>query len=348
MSSTQAVEPSPLIELLEMERLVEQGAPYLQRRQLCDVEVAGRRLPVLAFCLGNPDPEVPAIGIFGGVHGLERSGAEVVMAYLGSLVARLRWDATLHRQLESLRMVFMPMVNPGGVWRGTRANPQGVDLMRNAPVEASGGAPFMLGGQRISANLPWYRGVAGAPMQLESEALCALVRQELLSHRFAISVDCHSGFGLSDRIWFPFAHTAVPIEHLPEIHALAEILDQTHVQHRYVFEPQSRQYLTHGDLWDHLYLQACERPERMLLPLTLEMGSWLWVKKNPRQMFSRQGMFNPLIGHRQQRVLRRHVSWLDFVSRAASGAERWLPRPEQRAEQRERALTRWYRRGRAS
>ena len=23
------------------------------------------------------------------------------------------------------------------------------------------------------------------------------------------------------------------------------------------------------------------------LPLTLEMGSWIWVKKNPRQLFSR-------------------------------------------------------------
>jgi Zinc carboxypeptidase len=344
VSSTQAREPFPVDELLELERLAERGASGLECRRLCEVEVAGRRLPVLALMLGNPSPEVPVIGIFGGVHGLERIGAEVVLAYLHSLVARLRWDTLLHRQLEGLRMVFMPVVNPGGVLQGTRANPQGVDLMRNAPVEASGGAPFLLGGQRLSARLPWFRGVAGSSMQPESRALCELVQCELLSHRFAITVDCHSGFGLSDRIWFPYAHTARPIEHLPEIHALAELLDQTHAQHRYVFEPQSRQYLTHGDLWDHLYMQACQAPDRMLLPLTLEMGSWLWVKKNPRQMFSRHGIFNPLIGHRQQRVLRRHLAWLDFVARAATSASRWLPQPEQRHGQRERALLRWYRR----
>ena len=70
------------------------------------------------------------------------------------------------------------------------------------------------------------------------------------------------------------------------------------MHHRYVIEPQSRQYLAHGDLWDHLYLRSRERPERVFLPLTLEMGSWIWVKKNPRQLFSRQGIFNPLVQHR--------------------------------------------------
>ena len=54
----------------------------------------------------------------------------------------------------------------------------------------------------------------------------------------------------------------------------------------------------------------------MFLPVTLEMGSWLWVKKNPRQIFSRHGIFNPMIEHRQQRVLRTHIGWLDFITRA--------------------------------
>ena len=332
-----------LPELQALESLVEQGAPYLERHHLCDVAVGAERLPVLALSLGNPSPDVPAVGFFGGVHGLERIGAEVVMAYLASLVSRLRWDSTLHRMLESLRIVFMPLVNPGGLWRGTRANPQGIDLMRNAPVEALAAAP-MVGGQRLSPKLPWYRGPEGGAMQVESLALCELVRSELLNHQQAIAVDCHSGFGLHDRIWFPFAHTAKPIPHLAEMHALCELLDQTHAQHRYVFEPQSRQYLAHGDLWDHLYLQACDQPQRLLLPLTLEMGSWMWVKKNPRQLFSRLGLFNPLIAHRQQRVLRRHIAWLDFITRAAASMRRWLPTPEQRPRHEQQALTRWYRR----
>nr|WP_276598305.1 M14 family zinc carboxypeptidase [Roseateles koreensis] len=331
-------------ELKALDRLCEQGAPYLQRHHLCDVQAGGRELPVVAVTLGNPSPAVPAVGFFGGVHGLERIGAELVMAFLASLVSRLRWDSSLHRLLESLRIVVMPLVNPGGLLRGTRANPRGVDLMRNAPLESAGSVPPLLGGQRLSASLPWYRGEAGAPMEAESQALCDCVQRELLSHAHVLTLDCHSGFGLSDRIWFPFAHTAKPIEHLAEMHALCEILDQTHAQHAYVFEPQSRQYLTHGDLWDFLYTQACTQPGRVMLPLTLEMGSWLWVKKNPRQLFSKHGMFNPLIAHRQQRVLRRHVAWMDFIMRAAAGMPRWLPLPAQRADHEARAMLRWYRR----
>lgn len=148
---------------------------------------------------------------------------------------------------------------------------------------------------------------------------------------------------MRDRVWFPFAHSARPIEHLPELCALAGLLDRTHPQHRYLFEPQSHQYRAHGDLWDHLYLRARERaPDAVFLPLTLEMGSWLWVKKNPRQLFSRHGIFNPLIEHRQQRVLRRHVAWLDFLARAAASWRRWLPAGEERPAHAQAALQRWY------
>lgn len=34
--------------------------------------------------------------------------------------------------------------------------------------------------------------------------------------------------------------------------------------------------------------------------------------KNPRQLFSRHGMFNPIKAHRIKRVLRRHADLLDF------------------------------------
>ena len=293
--------------------------------------------------MGNPSPDVPAVAYVGGVHGLERIGAEVVLAYLASLVQRLKWDSVLHHQLESLRMVFLPVLNPGGMWLGTRANPHGVDLMRNAPLDAQEHVPLLLGGQRVSAALPWYRGPQDAPMEDESSALCRVISAELLPRRFSLAVDCHSGFGLQDRIWFPFAHTAQPLHHLAEVHALHRIFNQAHAHHRYVFEPQSVQYLTHGDLWDHLYLQAQARhPEHVFLPLTLEMGSWIWIKKNPRQLFSRHGIFNPLIAHRQQRVLRRHMALLDFLGRAAASPVRWLPSEDERDLHERQARARWY------
>jgi len=333
---------SPLPELRTLEALIEEGHRHIKARVLCEIPVNGARLPVHALTLGNPDPACAAVGFFGGVHGLERIGAEVVLTYLRSLLMRLAWDEVLHRQLENLRLVFMPLVNPGGTWLGTRANPAGVDLMRNAPIDSAERVPPMVGGQRISRNLPWYRGEEGAPMEPESQALCDLVERELLPRPFAIAIDCHSGFGLQDRLWFPYARSVEPIAHLPEMFALAQIFDAAHAHHRYVFEPQSRQYLTHGDLWDHLYQSALSRAGTTFLPLTLEMGSWLWVKKNPRQLFSRHGMFNPLIGHRQQRVMRRHLALLDFFTRAASSWRNWTPAAEDRERLHLLARALWY------
>ena len=331
-----------LPELTALLRIIEMGAERLQTRVVRRVSMpGGGSYPIHSIAIGNPSPDVPAVGYFGGVHGLERIGAGVVIAYLQSLVMRLQWDSALHRQLESVRLVFMPIVNPGGMALGTRANPQGVDLMRNSPVQALDRVPFLVGGQRISAGLPWYRGATLAPMEPESQAVCEVVAEELMTRRFSLALDCHSGFGTTDRIWFPFAHTRSPITHLAEMHALKSIFVQSHSHHRYVIEPQSLQYLAHGDLWDHLYLQACRAPDRVFLPLTLEMGSWLWVKKNPRQLFSRHGIFNPLIEHRQQRVLRQHQSLLDFLSRAACGHTLWQPGPHERAASHARALQEW-------
>ena len=334
-----------LPELRELDALTGLGHPWLSRRLVAEVDLGAQRLPVHAYTLGSEAADAPVVGFFGGVHGLERIGSEAVIACLRHLVMRLRWDEPLHRLLEGLRLVFMPLVNPGGVLAGTRANPRGVDLMRNAPVEALDGVPFLVGGQRLGPALPWYRGAKDAAMEVESAALCALVETELLTRPFAIAVDCHSGFGLQDRLWLPYAHTARPIARLAEAHVVAEMLDQTLVHHRYLVEPQSRQYLAHGDLWDHLVLQSERQDERVFLAFTLEMGSWLWVRKNPRQLFSRHGLFNPVLPHRQERVLRRHMAWFDFIMRVAASHRRWLPAGAERERHHRLALARWYRPG---
>ena len=334
--------PRARAQIGELERLLELGRAHFEIRVETVVPMGSQTLPVYSATLGNRSPEVPAVGFFGGVHGLERIGSEIVMAYMKSLLRRLSWDALLHRKLESLRLVFMPLVNPGGLLLGTRANPAGVDLMRNAPVDAIDKVPFLIGGQRYSKALPWYRGALGAPVEAEARALCAVVERELLPRPFSLALDCHSGFGLSDRIWFPFACSSQPIRHLAEIDALARLFDETYEHHRYLFEPQSGQYCAHGDLWDYLYLQTGEHPARIFLPLTLEMGSWNWVRKNPRQLFSRHGIFNPQIEHRQQRVLRRHLGWMEFLGRAAYSWQCWIPAGAARRQHNAAALRRWY------
>lgn len=332
-----------LPELRELENILELGGRHLDSSIACEVSAGNERFPVYQITLGNPDPKLPSIGFFGGVHGLERIGTHVLLYFLRSLLTRLEWDKSLHHLLQDMRLVFMPLINPGGMSQSTRCNPQGVDLMRNAPIEASGSVPFLLGGHRLSPHLPWYRGQAGAEMETENLALCRIVKEELLSRPFSIAVDCHSGFGARDRIWFPHAHSVHPIDHLADILRLEELFHETFPNNRYLFEPQSLQYRTHGDIWDYLYLQSQQQANKTFLPLTLEMGSWLWVKKNPLQLFSRHGMFNPSVEHRLHRVLRRHSVWLDFLMRAASGHENWLVTGPTRLRMQERAVARWYR-----
>ena len=79
------------------------------------------------------------------------------MSFLKTLIRRLRWDPAAIEQLHRIRLVIIPIVNPGGMADNSRTNPNGVDLMRNAPVEALQRTPFLVGGQRISPKLPWYR-----------------------------------------------------------------------------------------------------------------------------------------------------------------------------------------------
>jgi len=332
---------SSLPELRQLQALIKELQGRAEIRVCHEISLAGQRLPIYSICLGSREPQHPALGIFGGIHGLERIGTQVVISFLRSLIHRLHWDKSLQQTLMEMRLVIMPLLNPGGMLLGSRANPNGIDLMRNAPVEADSRVPFLLGGHRYSKYLPWYRGVNSEQMEAENLALCEVVSKELLSREFSIAIDCHSGFGLTDRVWFPYAHTSQPIAHLAEILALEELFDSSHPKHHYLFEPQARQYRTHGDVWDYLYQQS--PAGHTFLPLTLEMGSWLWVKKNPRQLLSRLGMFNPIAEHRLHRVLRRHHSWLDFLLRATVSHQQWCKQGPGRLRLQERAISRWYR-----
>jgi hypothetical protein len=330
-------------ELDAIHALIRRADGLLRSEVLCEIPLHGERLPLHCLELGSTDPRVPAVGFFCGIHGVERIGAQVLIAFLQTLIERLHWDESLRHMLEHVRLVFMPLVNPGGMRRRTRSNPAGVDLMRNAPVDADHDVSWLLGGQRYTAALPWYRGRAQAPMEPEAQALCRVVEERLLPHAFSLSIDCHSGFGTKDRIWFPYARTRQPIDCLPEIYALRTMFRTAHPYHSiYVIEPQARQYTTHGDLWDYLYDRARAASARPFIPLTLEMGSWLWVKKSPGQLFSVLGIFNPIAPHRHQRILRTHLTFFDFMIRAAISHERWRPPPELRPMLYESALAYWY------
>jgi hypothetical protein len=339
------VVPKRLPELYEIERLVQEipegGRTWVQGR----VVHKGTEFPLHAFSFGPEDPKVPVFALFGGVHGLERIGTRVLISWLKTLFALMTWDATIHDILRRVRLVVLPLVNPVGMFLGSRANGNGVDLMRNAPVEAVGRPRFpLLGGHRISPRLPWFRGSQDR-MEVESQALCSLVEDLVFPSKVGITLDIHSGFGAVDRLWFPYARSQEPFPDVAEVFALAELLDRTYPNHVYRIEPQSRTYTTHGDLWDHLHVTYKKRVSdgSLFIPLALELGSWLWVKKNPRQLLSPVGVFNPLIPHRYQRILRRHLTLIDFLLRVTASADNWaFLKPAERAELTERACKRWY------
>ncbi len=302
--------------------------------------------PLMGLSFGSKDPQAPTLGLFGGVHGLERIGAQVVLALLKSFSELILWDKMIQHALSQVRICFFPMVNPIGVLRQSRANPQGVDLMRNAPNHSSEKPTFLVGGQKISNRLPWFRGNIHNSLESESQALLDFCEQMFFQSRAAVTMDFHSGFGIMDRIWLPYAKSTAPFPHLAEAYAFKESFDRTYPNHIYKIEPQAKNYTTDGDLWDYAYDQFYARPKNkdsVYLPLCLEMGSWMWVKKNPLQLFSTLGPFNPLKPHRQKRILRRHIPLFDFLIRSVVSPEAWiLKNPEQRAKFQMRALEHWY------
>ena len=268
----------------ELKAILRAGRSQFEIQTSCEVQAGSKAFPssfpLFTASIGSRDPLVPAVGFFGGIHGLERIGTQVVLHYMRALLFRLEWDELLHRQLEKIRLVFMPIVNPGGMWAQKRANPKGVDLMRNAPQRADSRVPFLAGGQTWTRRLPWYCGQPGAPMEAESAALLQVVREQLASRPFSLALDCHSGYGIDDSIWFPYAKTRHRMAHRPEMFALKTMLEQSHPHHAYSFEPQSNQYLLHGDLWDHAYDHT--PAGHVFLPMTLELGSWVWIRHNWR------------------------------------------------------------------
>ena len=301
--------------------------------------------PLIAIRFGPANRHLPTLALFGGVHGLERIGTRVVLAHLRTLLESVRWDRLTQALLANTRLLLVPLVNPVGMYLQRRANGNHVDLMRNAPVEAEGIKSWQLyAGHRLTPRLPWYRGALDTPMEAEGQAVCEYVRKEMFSAPVALSVDVHSGYGRVDRLWFPYARTRNPIPALPEAVALKHLFDRTYPNHIYCMEPQSCQYLAHGDLWDHLYDEFLATGSNgLFLPFTLELGSWVWVRKNWRQMFSLLGIFNPHLPHRVRRTLRRHWVLFDFLHRAVHSPEPWLGHDKEARERlRGQGLKLWY------
>ncbi len=166
-----------LPELLELERILARSRHPFVVNEEAHVAISDQELPIYSVELNPYQKGLPTVIISAGVHGLERIGTQVLLSYIESLLSRLNWDVVVQKQLSEMNLVLFPIVNPGGMYLNTRANPNGVDLMRNAPIEAENPPPIMGGGQRISSLLPWYCGQADEEMELENQVLLELVEK---------------------------------------------------------------------------------------------------------------------------------------------------------------------------
>lgn len=312
-------------ELDRLQSLIASYAHPMMRVEILHQErYRGRDYPLHVITLGAPsEATAPTLFLMGGLHGLERIGSDVIIAYLQNLLSRLRWDESFLHLLQRMRIVMLPIFNPIGILQQRRANGRGVDLMRNAPVESAEPAlaTAVYRGQDLTPWLPYYRGNGLEP---EIQALLGYCQRSLFHASPLVTLDVHSGFGGKDQIWFPYAHTRKVFPRMAEVMALASVLEEAQPHHRYVVEPQCQHYTVHGDLWDFLYHEHTrEHPKQVFLPLTLELSSWGWIRKNPRQFMTPLGLFHPIKPHRVTRVLRRHLGLLDFLCRATAGSRAW-------------------------
>lgn len=332
-----------LPELIELEEHVEKAAAYGKVRVLAEIPFDGYKFPIYSIEIGSEDPTSPCFAMIGGVHGLERIGTMVVNSTLRTTLELLSWDQTLKNRLKHSRLIFVPLLNPVGMYRRSRSNGNNVDLMRNAPVYSEEATRFLYGGHRLSPKIPFYRGALADGMEKENRVLCDFLKERVFPAKVSICLDVHSGFGSKDRLWFPYARTRKPFPNFVEAYAFRELLNKTYPHHVYSVEPQSIQYTTHGDFWDYIYDHHYKsKTEEFLFPLTLELGSWKWIRKNPKQIFDVIGVFNPILPHRRARVLRDQKTFMDFLHRAILSSEWTNLKPEQRQIWKFEALNLWY------
>ncbi|MDD4975116.1 MAG: DUF2817 domain-containing protein [Bacteriovorax sp.] len=335
-----------LDDLKKLGRMVDQDGPLknlVHFETLNQVVYKGEAYPIFSFTIGSENPLHPTLFITGGVHGLERVGAQLAWSLLKTTLDRLIWDKSLQELFKNIRLVVIPLVNPVGYNKFKRCNGNDVDLMRNSPVRAIDKTPFLLGGHRYSKKIPWFQGDLNQ-LEVENKALYDKFFQSCGKSTCVVSIDFHSGFGMKDRIWFPFSYSKKPYDRMPEMNALTVLFNETHPYHVYKIEPQSQGYLLNGDIWDYFFLELkASNPESIYLPLTLEMGSWAWVRKNPLQLFSKQGMFNPTKEHRLKRTYRRHHLLFDFLLKALYSNSVWSNLdPNIRQKHFNSGMERWY------
>lgn len=90
--------------------------------ELTQVQHKEDSLPLYALNIGAKDPTLPCLVLTGSIHGVERIGSQIILAFIKSLMRRIKWDKQLEFLLSRIQLIAIPVVNPWGVSLKTRAN----------------------------------------------------------------------------------------------------------------------------------------------------------------------------------------------------------------------------------
>ncbi len=264
----------------------------------------GQRWPIYLIELGKRSAfKRHSVSLVSGVHGLETIAIRIHLDIIKNLInPRSAWFS--ERLMDGkLGIYSIPILNPAGVAAQSRSNGRGVDLNRNSGIDAEGALPFF-GGHRVSPALPYYRGRA---LQRESRALFRFLEENAWKGRKRVhtAIDLHSGYGSQNYLWWPYSFSKRPVYQSQVFESIAGELRVKHPDYR--IEPMSLSYQTHGDLWDKALLRFEEkqqnlarRKKSLFLPLTLEIGTWQELRKNPGRLLSKQKIFNPPARNRKE------------------------------------------------
>ena len=88
-------------ELQQLETIIQRLGNQAQTEVLTRIGYQDRSLPVYSISIGSQRDDVPVIAYFGGVHGLEKIGTEVLLAYLQTLANILLIDFALSKAVSA-------------------------------------------------------------------------------------------------------------------------------------------------------------------------------------------------------------------------------------------------------
>jgi len=91
-------------ELEQLERIIERFGDKAHTQIIERIHYKGREFPIHCITLGSTQPDVPVMAFFGGVHGLEKIGSEVILSYMETISQLLDWDEEFLNRLEKSRL----------------------------------------------------------------------------------------------------------------------------------------------------------------------------------------------------------------------------------------------------